>query len=113
MRGTADEKCKIMKMLMGMQKSNNTNVEDISERLRDVCLNDTDGLWDKLTKDEQATFLRNLQSGNFSFISDWQPWWDVKRCDVIDIFINLALEYIVFFFKVLFDVLFIRMVLYL
>ncbi|XP_004207677.2 zinc finger HIT domain-containing protein 2 isoform X1 [Hydra vulgaris] len=86
MKGTPAEKQKIIQMLMTEKKENEDFLNsDVSQRLEDVCLNDTDRLWDRLTEDEKHIFLKKIHSGNVNFLSDWQPWWEVERLKVVDI----------------------------
>lgn len=51
---------------------------DVVDRLKDINLDDSDNLWEKLTKNEKEMFQRRIQTGNLDFVKIWEPWWNGK-----------------------------------
>jgi len=52
---------------------------DLSERLQDIDLDNTNEVWDKLTKDEKKQFGELVKSGDLtSILPEFVPWWQQK-----------------------------------
>ncbi|KAL7631300.1 UNVERIFIED_CONTAM: hypothetical protein RMT77_018396 [Armadillidium vulgare] len=53
--------------------------EDLSKRLKNVNLDDSDTVWANLTESEKKEFLEMIKSGKTEdLIPPWEPWWDSK-----------------------------------
>ena len=86
MKGSTSEKQKVIEMLTKLNKTEklkadylDENLDDISERLSGVHLDDFDEVWERLTESEKNMFQKRIQSGNLDFINIWTPWWTTDK----------------------------------
>ncbi|XP_075233384.1 zinc finger HIT domain-containing protein 2 [Lycorma delicatula] len=55
------------------------NDNDLVDRLKDIDLNDTDKVWNKLTDREKKEFEELLKSGDVSdILPKFEPWWNYR-----------------------------------
>lgn len=53
---------------------------ELHERIKDLNLNDADGIWKVLTEDERNEFEALLSQGDVAAIMpQWEPWWMYSR----------------------------------
>jgi len=77
MKVSEKDKDKIMQSLINNSDfQSNEDSNDVVDRLKDINLDDSDNLWEKLTKNEKEMFQRRIQTGNLDFVKIWEPWWN-------------------------------------
>lgn len=55
------------------------NVPDLSRRLEQIDLNNSDALWECLTQDERQEFKSLIQTGDITkLLPQVEPWWEYK-----------------------------------
>lgn len=60
-----------------LDSDDNEDVDDITERLKGIDLDNAELVWDKLTEDERQEFVAFLHSEDVTkLIPPWTPWWD-------------------------------------
>lgn len=78
MRGNATDKHKMIEMLQRQQQAaiEGEPQQDLSERLSDVHLDNSDVLWERLSESEKLMFQERLRKGHVDFLDVWKPWWE-------------------------------------
>ena len=62
-----------------LDSDDDSPLPDLSERLADIDINDSDKVWENLSEAEQAAFEELINNGDIAnLIPNWEPWWFQK-----------------------------------
>lgn len=57
-----------------------SEMQDLGDRLAGVDLDNADKVWEKLTHDERQEFMAFLKSDDVAkFVPKWEPWWGFQN----------------------------------
>lgn len=55
------------------------SIPDLSERIQNIDLDDSDEVWSRLTEQEKLEFNAILNSGDLTdLIPEYEPWWNKR-----------------------------------
>jgi len=79
MSGTNEDKQEMIQLLRRAHSDNCDSFDDndnnITTRLGEVDLEDSDAIWEKLTAKERTMFQDAMTRGDVHFLPKWSPWW--------------------------------------
>ncbi|KAK7573765.1 hypothetical protein V9T40_010956 [Parthenolecanium corni] len=77
--------------------SDDDSIPDLSERIENIDLDDSDEVWSRLTEQEKLEFNAILNSGDLTdLIPEYEPWWNKryqKKIEELESFLDQIKEY--------------------